>query len=363
MKRLIFLLALIALFAPAAAAQRRTENVILVTLDGARHQEIFGGLDAALYRKIDEAAEKNPAFQKFDAATPEARRERLMPFFWRVLMKEHGSIAGNRALGSAVETTNNLLFSYPGYSEMLTGEARDELIKSNDRVQNRFPSFLQFLQKKMRLDRNGAAVFASWEVMNEIVTSDPNALLVNAGYEEYRSDDREMRRLSLMQFETPTPWRSERHDYYTFRFALDHLQKHRPRVLHLSFIETDAWGHGRRYDMVLDALHRTDGYLRELWQFLQTDKQYRGKTTVIVTTDHGRGATEKDWMSHNARIAEARRLWLAVASPDSSLRGEWRDTETVYQNQIAATACKFLGFDYAEQNPNAGRPIEKLFKK
>jgi predicted AlkP superfamily pyrophosphatase or phosphodiesterase len=246
---------------------------------------------------------------------------------------------------------------------MLTGEARDDLIKSNARVQNKFPSVWQFLQKKMKLDYNGVAVFASWIVMNEIVADSSNAFLINAGPEEYQSDDAEIRALSAAQFQTPTLVSAERHDYYTFRFAMAHLKKHRPRALHISFIETDMWAHNKRYDMVLHSLRRTDGFFKELWQFLETDKHYKGKTSVIVATDHGRGLTENDWGSHGKEIAEARYIWMAFISPDSSLRGEWRDKQTVYQNQIAATMSKFLGFDYAEQNPNAGKPIAEVLPK
>jgi hypothetical protein len=49
---------------------------------------------------------------------------------------------------------------------------------------------------------------------------------------------------------------------------------------------------------------------------------------------------------------------MAFISPDSQLRGEWRDTEPVYQNQLAATLCNLLNLDYAENNPSAGKPIE-----
>jgi hypothetical protein len=363
MKRFYLLLFICAFLFLDIQAQRKTENVILITLDGARYQEIFGGLDAELYKKIDKDYEKKAAYKAYFAETALARREKLMPFFWQVWMKDYGSIAGNRELKSEVKTTNNLLFSYPGYSEMLTGEAHDDIIKSNDRIQNKFPSFLQFLQKKLKLDYNRVAVFASWNVLNEIAATAPDAFLINAGFEEYKSDDREIQALSAAQFQTPTLVSAERHDYYTFRFAMAHLKKYRPRALHISFIETDMWAHNRRYDMVLHTFHRVDGFFKELWQFLETDKQYKGKTSIIVTTDHGRGLTENDWGSHGKEIEEARYIWMAFISPDSNLRGEWRDAETVYQNQIAATACKYLGFDYSEQNPNAGKPIAEVLSK
>ncbi|HQU84383.1 MAG TPA: hypothetical protein PKY59_14700 [Pyrinomonadaceae bacterium] len=344
-------------------AQRKTENVILITLDGARWQEIFGGFDGELYKKIEKDAVKRKVYKTYFAPTPQARREKLMPFFWQVWMKNNGSIAGNRELKSEVNTTNNHLFSFPGYSEILTGEAHDDVIDSNDRIQNKFPSVLQFLQTKMKLNQNQVASFASWEVMNEIATNKKDAFLINAGYENYKSEDSEINILNKAQIEAPTPWDSVRHDYYTFRFALTHLKTYHPRVLHIGFGETDDWAHDKNYEMVIDALHRTDGYFKELWQFLESDKQYKGKTTIIVTVDHGRGSTEKDWHSHGDKIPEARYIWTAFISPDSALRGEWKDAETIYQNQIAATISNLLGFDYSEQNASAGKPIAKVSVK
>lgn len=354
-------LAILLLAAPAAA-QRQTENVILITLDGARTEEVFGGIDVDLYPRIYKDAAQRPMFKAYSAASPVQRREKLMPFFWR-LMRERGSIAGNRQRGSRAETTNDLLFSYPGYSEIVTGRARDDVIRSNDRVQNRFPSFLQFLQRKMKLGKNGVAVFASWNVFNEIVTTDPDAFLVNAGYESYESTDREIKLLNTVQTEAPTPWDSVRHDYHTFRFALEHLRKYRPRVLHIGFGETDDWAHDKNYDRMIDALHRTDSYLRELFAFIDSDPQFRGKTTVLITVDHGRGSSERDWHSHGEDVPDARNIWMAFVSPDWKRRGEWTKTPTVYQDQIAATLTKALGFDYSEQDGEAGKPIELLFKK
>src|SRR5690349_3615028 len=59
--------------------------VILVTLDGARTEEIFGGLDVDILRSTiakDADVLEQPVYKRFYAPTPEARRERLMPFFW-----------------------------------------------------------------------------------------------------------------------------------------------------------------------------------------------------------------------------------------------------------------------------------------
>src|SRR5262245_66617540 len=85
-----------------AAVQAASPSVILITLDGARTEEIFGGLDADVFTSTlreKQVLQEQPAYRRFWAETPTARREKLLPFFWSTLMREHGSIAGNRTIG------------------------------------------------------------------------------------------------------------------------------------------------------------------------------------------------------------------------------------------------------------------------
>ncbi len=363
MKRLLISTLLVFIFASANFTQNKIRNVILITLDGARTEEIFGGLDLEVFRSVDKNAEKSKAYARFWAETPEARREKLMPFFWGTLLKAQGSIAGNRVLKSAAQTTNKHLFSYPGYSEILTGQAHDDVINKNDLGQNPFPSVLDFLQKKLNLSFAQVAVFSSWGRMNRIATSKPESFLVNAGYEEYETTNKDAAALSKQQFGTLTPWIEVRHDYYTAKLALAHMKAAHPRVMHIGFGETDDWAHAKNYGRVLDSFKLADDFIRELWEFTESDPQYRDKTMFIITTDHGRGSSPNSWMNHWLATPEATYIWMAFAGPDVKLRGEWRDAETVYQNQIAATISRFLNVDYSEQNPNAGKPIGRLFEK
>ncbi len=353
------------ILAPTASvmAQNNDHNIILITLDGARTQEMFGGLDAGVFKSTvkDGKIEGTPLYRKYWAETPEGRREKLMPFFWGTLMKRHGSIAGHRARGSIVQTTNKLWFSYPGYSEILTGEARDDLITSNDKKRNPQTTVLEFLKAKLRLNDRQVAAFASWDTIAWIAAREAGAVTSNAGYENYEHPDAGVRELSKQQFETPTPWDSVRHDFYTFRFAMAHLKTYEPRVLYLSLGETDDWAHDNRYDRVIEALARTDDYLRQLYEFIQGSERYRDKTSIVITTDHGRGDSITDWKNHGEKVPESQYGWLAVVSPNSSLRGEWKNAETVHLNQIAATLCRFVDVDYRENNPRAGKPIARVF--
>lgn len=348
-----------------AGAEHKTENLVLITLDGVRVEEMFGGIDERILRSVsrEKRIEDSPLYKKYWAPTAKERREKLMPFFWRVLMTEHGSVAGNRALGSTVLLKNTHRFSYPGYSEILTGEAHDDVIKSNDKIQNPYPSVLEFLKTELRLHPTRVAAFASWDVMNWIAEQTPNSITINAGFEPYLHPSTEITALNLLQDETNTPWDSVRHDVYTFRFAMAHLKTYKPQVFYLSLGETDDWAHDGRYDRVLQAIVRTDDYFRQIWEYLQSEDQYRGKTSILITTDHGRGVTEKDWTGHGTKIEGAQYIWMAFVSPDSALRGEWSNAETLYQNQIPATMCSFLGLDFNAEHPGAGKPITRVLQK
>ncbi len=322
--------------------------VVLVTLDGARWQEVFGGLDLEVLQSASgkTPAAQTPTYAKYWAETATARREKLLPFLWTVLARQHGFVAGNRAVGSQVNVTNRHRFSYPGYNELLTGAAHDDVVTSNDNRRYPFLTVLEWLRPALGVDREQVAAFGSWETFNWIAESREGAIAINAGFEAYAADDPDVRQLSALQFDTPTPWSGARHDVYTHRFAMAHLSRFRPRALYLAFDETDDWAHDGRYDLTLDALHRTDARLGQLWAWLQADPDYRDRTTLVVTVDHGRGRTIKDWTSHGADVAGAEEMWLGCFGPRVKARAELRDHPPIEQRQVAATVAEAVDRDF-----------------
>lgn len=349
----------------AGGQARRTDRIILITLDGVRTQEIFSGLDVDVLRaQLKEASlEDSPVYQQFQDDTPEARRRKLMPFFWSTLVTSHGSIGGNRALGSVVELANRQRFSYPGYAEILTGAAHDEVITSNDHRRYPFRSVFEFIRDERQLDRAQVAVFASWETFNWIAEHREGALTINAGYEPFESSDPIARLLSDLQTEVRTPWDSARHDAVTFRLAMAHLAAARPHALYIALDETDDWAHDGRYDRVLQSLHTFDGYLRTLWTWLQAQDDYRDRTALVVTVDHGRGRSTEDWSKHGAQVPGAEETWVACIGPDWPRRGEWSDVPPVSTSQIAATLARALGMDFTADKADAGQPIDLLWRQ
>ena len=102
----------------SAQQDQAVTNVLLVTMDGMRWQEVFGGLQSALLTKEDGGiAEAGiaPLKERFDASTAEQRREKLMPFLWGTIAQQ-GQIFGDASRGSVARLTNGLRFSYPGYN-------------------------------------------------------------------------------------------------------------------------------------------------------------------------------------------------------------------------------------------------------
>ncbi|MDZ4729227.1 MAG: hypothetical protein SH820_04720 [Xanthomonadales bacterium] len=108
----------------------------------------------------------------------------------------------------------------------------------------------------------------------------------------------------------------------------------------------------------LDYLHLADELIGELWATLQSSNAYRDKTTLIITTDHGRGLQGSDWSEHDISIPGSEDIWLAVIGPNRSDVGEVKTPGTVYQGQVAATLLQYLGVDYRELGPNVLPPVD-----
>jgi len=346
----------------AAAPPQQAENVVLFTFDGLRWQEVFGGADEALLTEEAGGVDNVEALRaEYWRPTAAERRSALMPFVWNVLIPS-GQIFGNVRGGSEVRVTNGRNFSYPGYQEILGGFA-DDRIDSNDKVLNPNPNVLEWIAAQAGFAGRVAA-FASWDVFPYILNEPRSGIPVNAGWEPL-SGVAQTPSVQLLNDLTRTTRRygdGVRRDELTFFTALEYLEQARPRVLYISFDGTDTDAHARRYDRYLDSAHMADEYLRMLWEKLQSLEQYAGKTTLVVTSDHGRGDPPDDWRSHGEDVVGAEFMWLAAMGPGTTARGERSDAPTLTQSQVAATIAALLGLDYRAAVPQAAAPIGDLLR-
>jgi hypothetical protein len=346
---------------PAAADQAVVphRNVILVTLDGVRTQEVFAGMDAAIAADDTRSGAEDIAVtrKRYWRETAEQRRAALMPWFWGTLAPS-GMVIGNQARGSRVIVRNPLWFSYPGYSEMLTGQPQPD-VRSNDLVRYPHQTALDYAQRKLGLTATEVAQIGSWDGFKMAASRSDGTFFMNGAFEAVPAalSTPEIEQLVALREEIIEPWAESSNDTLTFRIALAYLRKHQPRVLWLGLGQSDDWAHARRYDLVLEYLHLVDRHLAELWGTLQSLDFYRDRTTLNITTDHGRGRTPVDWIDHDTGVQGSQDIWVAITGPDTPALGEVSNFPEVAQGDIAATMLQYLGLDYRDFNPSAGPPV------
>jgi hypothetical protein len=261
-----------------------------------------------------------------------------------------GQIFGDIDAGSRFQVQNPHRVSYPGYHDLLCGFTSLD-INGNQKIPNPDVTVLEWLNDQPRFRRR-VAVFASWELFPFIYDVERSGLPVDAGLGRDRTT-----LLDRLRSEVAPPWRGSVYDAFTVEAALRHLESHDVRVLHLALGDTDEWGHAGRYDRYLEALHAADGWIAELWRRLEASPAFRGHTSLIVTTDHGRGGTAQTWRQHSPAIAGAEEAWLAVMGPQVPATGERRDQPTFSLAQVAATAATLVGEDFRAAVPQAAPPL------
>ncbi len=354
--------ALVLVLQPAARpAPPVARNVLVVTMDGVRWQELFGGAQAELVdEKIGGVADPDATRGRFVRPAAEESRREIMPFFWNTVAAR-GQVFGDGARESAARVTNGLWFSYPGYAEMLDGHAEPR-VDSNDKIPNPSVTVLEWLNGRPQFAGRVAA-FGSWELLPYILNVERSHLPANGEGAPIANPRSETDRL-LNEFAADIPpyWGATRFDAPTMAGAIECVKRDKPRVLYVMLGETDEWAHERRYDLYLDAMWRGDRFVRRLWDLAQSMPEYAGKTTLVLATDHGRGATSKDWTDHGRKVPAAERVWMAVMGPDTDALGLRQSTPATL-SQLAATVAAAVGEDFAATSKEVAPPLPGAIRK
>lgn len=308
---------------PSTPPSPTAPSVLLVTIDGLRQEEFFG---------------------------PD--RESLMPFLWKEAIPYGQAVR--------VRVTNGTNVSYPGYNELLTGRV-DPKLTSNERIPNPNLSVLAWLSGH-RPFGGRVAVFSSWYMMDYIIPREHDGLVVNAGFAKVAPlmPSVRGRALDKAMDEAPLTWPGVRPDALTTEAAALYLEKRKPRVLFVALGEPDERGHAGDWPAYLSAVRASDQHVAKLWKTMQAMPEYAGSSTLLVTTDHGRGATPATWGHHGPGHPEAASIWLAATGPRVKKTG-WRETpEPFALAQVAATVAAAVGRDYAGRVHGVAPVIEGL---
>ncbi|TXH94822.1 MAG: phosphoglyceromutase [Rheinheimera sp.] len=353
--------------APAPAVP--SPKVVLVSIDGLRWQEVFHGADPEILR--------NSQFIRHADQLEElpTSPQQLMPFVHQTIASQ-GMLVGDRRRGSAMQVSNPWHFSYPGYNELLSGYP-DPAINSNGKIANPNVTVLEWLNQQPGMNQQVAA-FGSWDVLPYILNTGRSKLPVNAGFAPMSEQmagplTPQLKLLNQLQRQTPSPWAAVRLDVFTQQFALEYLTRKKPRLLYIAYGETDDFAHDGQYDQYLKAIRRTDGFIKELWQQLQSDPFYAGQTTLLISTDHGRGDSAKSWQHHASGraiagymkklknfgngVSGSDEIWLAALGPQIPARGLVQTQQPWSQSQVASTVAELLGYDYQAYQYKAAAAI------
>ena len=342
----LIVIALAGLSGGSVAWAGETQNVFFVIADGVRWQEVFTGADATLltdaggnWTTTDELK------QKYWNEDPAVRRELLFPFLWGTVAKQ-GQLFGNQHAGSVAHVTNGMGFSYPGYNEMASGVA-DPRIDSNEFGPNPNVTVFEWLNKRPGF-AGKVEIFGTWATFADIFNGKRSGLPIRAGATLVDASDKSPQGQLLNELyrtttrlESPDPL-----DSFVHVAVREHLRTHQPRVMFIGYGDTDSWQHMGRYDNLLETAHSFDGFMADLWQQIQSSAHYKDRTTLIISTDHGRGSGPVDWKEHGNEQKGSNDIWIAVIGPDTAPLGERRDASAVTQAQIAATIAELVGEDF-----------------
>lgn len=243
-------------------------NVILLTWDGVRREEFF-------LNRPDRRLETRDAAE-------------LFPRLWGARRAE-GTVWGDPDGGDGFGISNPFVVSLPAYQSIMAGSPQRCLNNECGRVRNQ--TFPERLVKELGLAREKVAVVASWPRIALAVEEKEGTIFVDAG-----------------------AGGNTRNDFETWPVALAYLQEKRPRFLYISLNDSDDFGHAGDYPNYLRMLRQYDQWLDELFTALDGMGAYGANTTVLVTTDHGRGHG-KDWKNHNALRPMAARIFLFARGP------------------------------------------------
>lgn len=343
------------------AQQHKTKNVILISIDGYRWKEIFGGADSVLlFNKKYTSQDSLSMMRKYWAKDATTRRQKLMPFFWNTIAKR-GQLFGNRDFGNYVNVKNPYWFSYPGRSETICGYY-DSRINSNSYPDNPNENVLEFINKQKGYE-NRVVTIAGWDAVARIVNRNRNHMPLINPYEDVKGKNlTEAQKLAneLQNYLPDYFGKSVRFDLTTYAIARTYIAANHPKLVYIDFVDTDDLGHAAQYDSYLDAAHYLDEMIGNLWKTLQEDPFYKNNTTIMIYPDHGRGIGE-GWVSHGSGTAHSGETWMAILGPDIQARGEIKIAGQIYQDQFAQTIANLLGFWFTANHP-VGDPVKDLMK-
>jgi predicted AlkP superfamily pyrophosphatase or phosphodiesterase len=248
------------------AGEIKTEHVVVLVIDGVRHTETFGD---STYQNVSNLFRK------------------LAP---------QGVLNTNFRANSKRTTTN------AGHTAMTTGVY--QRIRNDGSQLPRFPSMFQYIMKQQDIHKDKLWVLSSKGKLSILGNTkrrkwrdvyQPHVFCGrNGNGKDHVGDDR------------------------TWQKVMQVTQEYAPKLMLINLLAPDARAHANLWDGYIQAIKQSDVYALQLWETIQSHPELKDKTTLLITTDHGRNADgfRDGFISHGPRTESNKRILLLALVPE-----------------------------------------------
>jgi hypothetical protein len=135
------------------------------------------------------------------------------------------------------------------------------------------------------------------------------------------------------------------------------MKQQAPSLMMLTLHDMDI-AHSGAYSLYVDAIQRADRLCAELWAMVQSDPEYKDRTTLYIMPDFGRDAdgdpTGNGFQHHRTGSAMARTTWMLALGPHI------RQNVTVDRRIESIDLVPTIGCSLGFSTNSGGRCIQEL---
>ena len=287
---LVLLVSMIGFTSPAKTDQMQfqpkqyvTQNVIMINTDGLRYEDGF------------------------------AKKSENMPHLWNDL----------RPMGTIFTSiwNNGTTYTAPGHTVCITGSWQYQ--PNNGRIRPDTPTMFEYYRKQ----------FGAKPEDTLILPGKGNCW--HLSYSAFPGFGR--------PYETPF-YDLGANDDEIVAALKERMATQKPKMIYAILPHVDSAGHMGDYKTYCDTIKNADSLIWDVWNTVQSDPFYKDKTTLVVTTDHGRHTTgvKDGFVSHGDTCEGCRHVYALMVGPDIKKGYEYK-TEC-YQTDLAPTIGQLMGF-------------------
>lgn len=301
--------------------------VVLIAIDGVRHQDVFLGPNSDLGRNH-----------------PYRSRRDLIPHL--VESERRGAVWGAPNSDGFYASGPNFV-SLPGYMEMLSGTSATRCTE-NDCTRMTQPTLIDDVQDEAPDDPTRSGVFSSWSKIAVAAAAHRPGVISTGRFEGIHLDALESfprcKRALAEGAKENAGHSGFRRDQWTAQLALSFFEEAEPEFLFASLGETDERAHEGKYEDYLHALNEADRFVGAMRDAMAAREREGRRTLLMVTTDHGRSDNFRD---HGRSHPESARAFLFASGTVVPSLG--RVEERAHLRDIAPTVRRLRGLPQLDE--------------